>query len=430
MNNITETFEKTIVVGINTGNDELFNYQFNETCSLCEALNIEVIDTLVQNLPHFNSATYLGKGKLEELKNLIDVLNPNLVVFNDDLSPIQLRNITDYLECEVLDRTMLILEIFKVRAKTKEATLQVEIANLNYTLPRLVGMHNNLSRTGGGGGGGAGARRGSGETKLELDRRHIERKITKAKSELEDIVKSRQTSRKSRANNGIKTVAFVGYTNAGKSSTINTLLSIYKDEDTLKQVFVKDMLFATLETSTRSIKLPNNKEFLVTDTVGFVSKLPHYLVESFKSTLEEINEASLIIHLIDSTSPYMELQIETTNKVLKELGVKDIPILYAYNKVDKLPNKMFVNATLSPSILLSSVTKEGYQELCDYIEKTLFPDFVDATLLLPYDKGNIYNILCEKANITSTEYLPEGILVSANMSNHLYNLYKEYEKNN
>lgn len=430
MNNITETFEKTIVVGINTGNDELFNYQFNETCSLCEALNIEVIDTLVQNLPHFNSATYLGKGKLEELKNLIDVLNPNLVVFNDDLSPIQLRNITDYLECEVLDRTMLILEIFKVRAKTKEATLQVEIANLNYTLPRLVGMHNNLSRTGGGGGGGAGARRGSGETKLELDRRHIERKITKAKSELEDIVKSRQTSRKSRANNGIKTVAFVGYTNAGKSSTINTLLSIYKDEDALKQVFVKDMLFATLETSTRSIKLPNNKEFLVTDTVGFVSKLPHYLVESFKSTLEEINEASLIIHLIDSTSPYMELQIETTNKVLKELGVKDIPILYAYNKVDKLPNKMFVNATLSPSILLSSVTKEGYQELCDYIEKTLFPDFVDATLLLPYDKGNIYNILCEKANITSTEYLPEGILVSANMSNHLYNLYKEYEKNN
>lgn len=430
MNNINNVFEKAIVVGINTGNDELFNYQFNETCSLCEALNIEVVDTLIQNLPHFNVATYLGKGKLEELKNLTDVLEPNLVVFNDDLSPVQLRNITDYLECEVLDRTMLILEIFKIRAKTKEATLQVEIANLNYTLPRLVGMHNNLSRIGGGGGGAAGARRGSGETKLELDRRQIERKIIKAKGELEDIVKSRQTSRKSRANNGVKTVAFVGYTNAGKSSTINTLLSIYKNEDELKQVFVKDMLFATLETSTRAIKLPNNKEFLVTDTVGFVSKLPHYLVESFKSTLEEINEASLIIHLIDSTSPYMELQIETTNKVLKELGVKDIPILYAYNKVDKLPNKMFVNQALEPSILLSSVTQEGYKELCDYIEKTLFPDFVEATLLIPYDKGNIYNILCEKANVISTEYLNEGILVCASMSTYLYNLYKEYEKNN
>lgn len=428
MNNINNDFEKTIVVGINTGNDELFNYQFNETCSLCEALNIEVIDTLVQNLPHFNVATYLGKGKLEELKNLVQVLEPNLVIFNDDLSPVQLRNITDYLECEVLDRTMLILEIFKIRAKTKEATLQVEIANLNYTLPRLVGMHNNLSRIGGGGGGAAGARRGSGETKLELDRRHIERKIIKAKGELESIVKARQTSRKSRANNGVKTVAFVGYTNAGKSSTINTLLSIYKNEDELKQVFVKDMLFATLETSTRAVKLPNNKEFLVTDTVGFVSKLPHYLVESFKSTLEEINEASLIVHLIDSTSPYMELQIETTNKVLKELGVKDIPILYAYNKVDKLPNKMFVNASLTPSILLSSVTQEGYQELCDYIEKTLFPDFVEALLLLPYDKGNIYNTLCEKANVTSTDYLAEGILVKASMSTYLYNLYKEYEK--
>ena len=188
------------------------------------------------------------------------------------------------------------------------------------------------------------------------------------------------------------------------------------------------MLFATLETSTRAIKLPNNKEFLVTDTVGFVSKLPHYLVESFKSTLEEINEASLIIHLIDSTSPYMELQIETTNKVLKELGVKDIPILYAYNKVDKLPNKMFLNASLTPSIMLSSVTKEGYPELCDYIEKTLFPDFVECDLLIPYDKGNIYNILCEKANVISTDYQAEGIFVKVSLSNYLYNLYQQYEK--
>lgn len=419
--------EKAIVVGINTGNDELFNYQFNETCSLCEALNVEVIDTLIQNLPHFNTATYLGKGKLEELKQLVSLLNPDLIVFNDDLSPIQLRNITDYIECEVLDRTMLILEIFKIRAKTKEATLQVEIANLNYSLPRLIGLHNNLSRTGGGGGGAAGARRGSGETKLELDRRHIERKIAKAKNELEDIVKSRQTSRKSRSANGIKTVAFVGYTNAGKSSTINKLLSIYRDEEE-KQVFVKDMLFATLETSTRAIKLPNNKEFLVTDTVGFVSKLPHYLVESFKSTLEEINEASLIVHVIDSTSPYMELQIETTNKVLKELGVKDIPILYAFNKVDKLPNKMFINSCLEPSIMLSSVTSEGYDKLCDYIEKTLFPDFITCTLLLPFSRGDIYNTLKEKANVLSTEYLPEGILVSVSLSGHLYSLYKEFIK--
>lgn len=420
--------EKAIVVGINTGNDELFNYQFTETCSLCEALDIEVIETLTQNLPHANVATYLGKGKLDELKNLCDIVEPNLIIFNDDLSPVQLRNITEFIECEVLDRTMLILEIFKIRAKTKEATLQVEIANLNYMLPRLVGMHNNLSRTGGGGGGTAGARRGSGETKLELDRRHIERKIVKAKSELDDIVKARQTSRKSRVSNDIKTVAFVGYTNAGKSSTINTLLSIYRNNIEDKQVFVKDMLFATLETSTRAIKLPNNKEFLVTDTVGFVSKLPHYLVESFKSTLEEIKEATLIVHIIDSTSPYMELQIETTNNVLKELGVIDIPILYAYNKVDKLPNKMFVNNKLSPSILLSSVTLEGYDELRKEIERICFPDTISCTLHLPYDKGDIYNVLKEKANVKSTEYLETGMLVDVDLSLYLYNLYKEYEK--
>ena len=427
MNNQNNELEKAIVVGINTGNDELFNYQFNETCNLCEALDIEVIDTLIQNLPHFNTSTYLGKGKLEELKNLVDVVNPNLVIFYDDLSPVQLKNITDYLSCEVLDRTMLILEIFKIRAKTKEASLQVEIANLNYSLPRLIGLHNNLSRTGGGGGGASGARRGSGETKLELDRRHIERKIQKAKTELEDIVKSRQTSRKSRDASGIKTVAFVGYTNAGKSSTINTLLRMYRTPDIDKQVFVKNMLFATLETSTRAIKLPNNKEFLITDTVGFVSKLPHYLVESFKSTLEEIKEASLIIHVIDSTSPYMELQIETTNTVLKELGVKDIPILYAYNKVDLLPNKMFVNNKLNPSIMLSSITLEGYDVLCKSIEDTLFPDFVTCTLLLPFERGDIYNTLCNKAHVLNTEYLPEGINVVVSLSNHLYNLYKNYE---
>lgn len=420
--------EKAIIVGINFGNDDLFNYQFSETCNLCSALDIDVIETLTQNLPHPNNATYLGKGKLEELKELCNLLTPNLVIFNDDLSSIQLRNITSVLEVEVLDRTMLILEIFKIRAKTKEASLQVEIANLNYMLPRLIGLHNNLSRTGGGGGGGTGARRGSGETKLELDRRHIERRINKAKLELEEITYARKTSRKSRIANNIKTVAFVGYTNAGKSSTINSLLSLYKKDDDTKQVFVKDMLFATLETSTRSIKLENNFEFLVTDTVGFVSKLPHFLVESFKSTLEEIKEASLIVHVIDSTSPYMELQINTTNSVLQELGVKDIPILYAYNKVDKLPNKMFINNLLDPYIFLSSVTLEGYNDLKNEIERICFPDSISTTLYLPYSKGDIYNILKEKANVTSTSYLNTCIKIEVVLSQYLYNLYSQYEK--
>ena len=427
MENI-EIIRRAIVVGVNTGDNILFNYQLSEIHNLCEGLNIEVVSDLVQNLVSINNATYIGKGKLEELVLASSELHVDLIVFNDELSPAQLKNITDIVDVEVMDRTMLILKIFELRAKTKEAALQVEIANLNYTLPRLAGKYNNLSRTGGGASGGLGARRGSGETKLELDRRHIERKITKAKAELENIVKARQTSRKSRSSNDVKTVAFVGYTNAGKSSTINTLLSLYRNNDESKQVFVKNMLFATLETSTRAIKLPNNKEFLVTDTVGFVSKLPHYLVESFKSTLEEIKEATLIVHVIDSTSPYMELQIETTNKVLKELGVKDIPILYAYNKVDKLPNKMFVNSKLNPSILLSSVTLEGYEELRNEIEKVCFPDTVSCKLQIPFSRGDIYNTLKEKANVKNTEYLNTGMLVDVDLSLYLYNLYKEYEK--
>ena len=273
-----DTKTKTIVVGVNHTTDELFNYQLQELIALCEARDIEVVDSLIQNLPHPNNATYLGSGKLEELKNLKDIYDAELIVFIEELSPIQLRNIGNYLDVEIIDRTMLILEIFETRAKTIEAKLQVEIANLKYMLPRLVGSYVHLSRTGGGGGGGAGARRGSGETKLEEDRRHIERRIYKASDELEKVVIARKTSRKSRASNEIKTVAFVGYTNAGKSSTMNTLLTMF-DKEAEKQVFVKDMLFATLETSTRAIKLPTNEEFLITDTVGFVSNLPHHLID-------------------------------------------------------------------------------------------------------------------------------------------------------
>lgn len=424
---IDKPYSRAIVVGVNVGNDLLFNYQINETCALCQALDIEVVETIIQNLPSFNSATYLGSGKLDELKRYALTLEANVVVFNDDLSPAQLKNITDFLDCEVMDRTMLILEIFKIRARTKEASLQVEIANLNYMLPRLIGMHNNLSRIGGGGAGGTGARRGSGETKLELDRRHIEAKIDKAKEELRAVVKNRQTSRKLRTSSGIKTVAFVGYTNAGKSSTINNLLSMFNENVSDKQVFVKDMLFATLETSTRKIKLPNNHEFLITDTVGFVSRLPHFLVESFKSTLEEIKEASLIVHIIDSSSPYMELQINTTNQVLEEIGVKDIPVLYAFNKSDLLKNPLFISKNYQPQILLSATSKEGYSDLIDKIEETLFPDTITCDLLIPYDKGEIYSLLKEVAHIKTTDFTNEGTLIEVSLPNSLYQRYKIYQ---
>ena len=413
MENI-EIIRRAIVVGVNTGDNILFNYQLSEIHNLCEGLNIEVVSDLVQNLVSINNATYIGKGKLEELVLASSELHVDLIVFNDELSPAQLKNITDIVDVEVMDRTMLILKIFELRAKTKEAALQVEIANLNYTLPRLAGKYNNLSRTGGGASGGLGARRGSGETKLELDRRAISLRINKAKEELASITSVRKTNRKMRQSNNIKTVAFVGYTNAGKSSTINKLLELYGMVD--KSVFVKDMLFATLETSTRNIKLPNNNEFLITDTVGFVSKLPHHLVESFKSTLEEITEADFIIHVVDASSPFLELQIQTTMEVLDSLGVENIPMLYAFNKIDKVTNIEFLPNSYQPSINISSIDNTGYDLLIKAIEETLFNDLKNIKILLPYNRGDLYSILKDNAEVISTEYTNDGMLIEVKVS--------------
>jgi len=416
MENI-EVSRKAIVVGVNTGDNTLFNYQLSEIHNLCEGLNIEVLSDLVQNLVSINNATYIGKGKLEELNMAVSELHADMIIFNDELSPAQLKNITDYVDVEVMDRTMLILKIFEIRAKTKEAALQVEIANLNYLLPRLAGTYTNMSRIGGGASGGMGARRGSGETKLELDKRAINLRISKAKEELASITSVRKTNRKMRKNNNIKTVAFVGYTNAGKSSTINKLLELYGVTD--KSVFVKDMLFATLETSTRSVKLPNNSEFLITDTVGFVSKLPHHLVESFKSTLEEITEADFIIHVVDASSPFLELQINTTMEVLHSLGVENIPMLYAFNKIDKVINKEFLPSNYQPCILLSSVDNTGYDLLIKEIQETLFNDLSLINILLPYDKGDLFSILKENAEVLEAEYTNDGILIKVRVSPYL-----------
>ena len=415
-----------VIVAINFGDDEAFSYETEELKNLCAASNIEVIDEVYQSLNTANNATYVGKGKLTEIKQISSVLNADLVIFNDELSPAQLKNIKNYLDdtVEVFDRTMLILDLFERRAKTKEASLQAEIARLKYNLPRLIGSRTYLSRVTGGGGGGGGARRGLGETKLELDRRHIEKNITKAKNELEKITKARSITREKRANNGLKVVAFVGYTNAGKSSTINALLN--KTDKLEKNVYVKDMLFATLSTSTRSIKLSNNHEFLLTDTIGFVSKLPHHLIESFKSTLEEIKEASLIVHVVDASSPYMDQQIETTRKVLEELEVLDIPNIFVFNKVDLVKEPRFITSIYPDALLISSKTMKGYDELIDNIDTLLFPKEYNVSYLLPYSAGGIYNILKEKTTVLDTQYQNDGIYVRAIVNEYYYNLYQEY----
>lgn len=423
MENI-EITKKAIIVGVNTGDNILFNYQLSEMHNLCEGLNIEVIFDLDQNLPHINNATYIGSGKLNELSVAAEELHADMIIFNDELTPAQFKNITDVVTVEVMDRTMLILKIFEIRANTKEAALQVEIANLNYLLPRLAGTYTNMSKIGGGASGGMGARRGSGETKLELDRRAIKARIVKAKEELAQITSVRKNNRKMRKNNNIKTVAFVGYTNAGKSSTINKLLELYGITD--KAVYVKDMLFATLETSTRSVKLPNNNEFLITDTVGFVSKLPHHLVESFKSTLEEITEADFIIHVVDSSSPYMELQIQTTLEVLNDLGVENIPMIYAFNKIDRVINKEFLPTEYQPCILLSSLDGTGYDVLIQTIQETLFNDLTLINILLPYDRGDLYSLLKENAEVLETEYTNDGMLIKVRVSPYLLSKCEAY----
>ena len=419
--------EQIVIVGINIGNDEEFYYQLTELKSLCEACNYEVIETITQNLDRAIPATYVGTGKLQEIKQVAASLHVKKIIFNDELTPAQIKNINDALDgdFEIIDRTMLILEIFEKRATTKEASLQVEVAKLKYMLPRLIGTRSYMSRTTGGGAGGGGARRGLGETKLELDRRHIEMKISKAKSELESIKLARATSRKMRLNNDVKTVAFVGYTNAGKSSTINALLKLYANENEDKEVFVKDMLFATLETQTRKIKLPNNHSFLITDTVGFVSKLPHHLVESFKSTLEEILEADLIIHIVDANSPFRDLQIETTLKVLESLGAKEIPMITVLNKCDLVRNTITIS-NYKDFIQISAKLKEGIRELIQKIDETLYSEIYLDTFLFPYDKGNLLNIILETSEVLSTEYLNEGTKVTAKVSKKLHNMLEEY----
>ena len=358
-----------IIVGVNTSKDEQsFSNEMSELKSLCEACEIEIVERVDQNLNEINTKTYIGKGKIEELKIAINATDADVVIFNDELTPSQISTLQDMLDILVFDRTYVILEIFKRRAKTKEAKLQVDIASLRYMLPRLSGLRSGFSRQRGAGGMAHG--KGKGETQLEIDRRNISSRISLLKKELNDLTLNRQTQRKRRKDNNLKTVCLVGYTNSGKSTTLNTLLEYSKNIK--KEVFEKDMLFATLETSTRNIKLENNKEFLVTDTVGFVSKLPHELVEAFKSTLEEINEADLILHVIDCSNENYEQQIKVTNEVLESIGVKNIPIVYVFNKIDKLENYFYIPPQYEPCIRISSKQNINIDNLLIEIQNQLF----------------------------------------------------------
>lgn len=410
---------KGITAGVNTDSGEDFLYSMEELKNLAEACGIDVRGELTQNLPRVHPALYMGTGKVEELKNLAEQMEADVVIFDSELSPSQIRNLEKELDCEVIDRTMLILDIFGRRAKTKEAQLQVEMARLQYMLPRLVGTYVALGRQGGGSGF---KNRGAGETKLELDRRKIESKIAYLRKELAKISEQRTVQRKQRQKNNMPVAALVGYTNAGKSTVMNAMLQTYNGDGA--EVFEKDMLFATLDTSVRSIELPDKKTFLLADTVGFVNKLPHHLVKAFRSTLEEAAEADVLIHVIDVSSPQFETMMDITDKTLADIGANHVPVLYAYNKAD-LAGVAYPRAA-GESIYLSAKERAGILELTDVLKRHLFKDYIRCTMLIPFDDGEVVSYLNEHAAVMETEYEENGTKLIVECSKADYEKYKRF----
>jgi GTP-binding protein HflX len=417
-----EILERAIVVGVNLKKDEHFEYGLEELHNLAEALNVEVVGEVTQNLDRVNSAHYVGKGKIDEIKAFYEEADANLVIFNDELSPSQIRNLEEALDCKVIDRTMLILDIFARRAKSKEAQMQVELAQLQYMLPRLIGLRASLGRQGGGTGGGF-QNRGAGETKLELDRRKIEDQIAKIRRDLEHVKEQRVTQRKQRKKNEVPVVSIVGYTNAGKSTIMNRLLAKTGQLDD-KQVFEKDMLFATLETSVRQIRLPDQKEFLLTDTVGFVSKLPTHLVKAFRSTLEEAREADLLLHVVDVSNDEYRYMMDVTNETLQAVGVEDVPTLELYNKAD-LADINYPRVS-GNSLWVSAKDGKGLDELLEMIRANIFADYKMCRMLIPYERGDIVSYLNEQASVQTSEYEEEGTLLKVELKLADYERYQEF----
>ena len=371
-----------------------FDVSMQELEQLAYACDIEVKTVVIQNLEVISPQYYIGKGKAMEIEELLD--KDDIVIFNEELTPIQMKNLSDVWQVEVTDRSDLILRIFASRAKTKEAKLQVAMARLEYTLPRLAGMKQNLYSQQGGMG-----FRGAGEKQIELDRRRIRRQLTQAKRELEVIEKQRQTQRQLRKHHQEKVVCLVGYTNSGKSSLLNHF--------TQKKVDAKDMLFASLQTASRRIYFKKH-HMIMNDTVGFIHQLPHSFVQAFRSTLEEVKDADLLLHVIDTSSPYYHNQIETTLSVLKDIGAQHIPMIYVYNKIDLLPQLPIFEQ--ENSIGISVKEKLHFDELEDMIIQTLFKDYELISIYIPYEQGHIFSEIEYQYEIVQLEYLENGIDVS------------------
>lgn len=425
---INDEQQRAILVGFNHNNkkgDVFIEESMIELKELTLAAGGLVLDSFVQNKSAIDVRFYIGKGKVEEVKMALDALDANVVIFNDELSGAQMRNLSEAIDATVIDRTTVILDIFAKRASTKEGKLQVELAQLKYRLPRLIGFGASLSKVGGSSGGaGSGiGNRGPGEQKLELDRRRINDRITEIRRELEGVRKNRAVQRVQRKKSTLPIVALVGYTNAGKSTVMNYFVN-HNSEDPEKVVFEKDMLFATLDTANRRIDLPGNKSLILTDTVGFVSKLPHNLVEAFKATLEEVTEADLLIHIVDASNDNYKMQIEVTEKVLEELGVR-APSIYAFNKIDRVEKNNF--AELYPeALLISAKCGTHMDELVEVIKSHVFNDRKIVDLLIPYADGQVLSYMNSKANILEESYEETGTKIKVELSQQDYDKYINY----
>jgi GTP-binding protein HflX len=400
---------QVLLIGLDKGQDDQFDYQMTELANLAEANYMEVVDTITQKLDRPNPATYFGKGKVEELKEALEYHDVKMVVTNDELAPSQIRNLEAQTGATVMDRTALILDIFASRAKTRVAKIQVQIAQLQYQLPRLrTSMNIRLDQQTGGGGGGF-TSRGAGETKLETNRRTIEHQISALRQELKTIEADDETRRARREKQNIKNVALVGYTNAGKSTIMNGLVRRFGEQQD-KLVFQADMLFATLETSVRRLNLPDNQSFLLSDTVGFVSQLPHNLVAAFRATLAEAAQADLLVQVVDYADPHYREMMETTAKTLKEIGVGDIPMITVYNKADLREETSFPDRD-GDTLTLSAQDDASLDMLVEAVRQHIFADHIKTTLLIPFDQGGLVAELNEAATVSTTEYTENGTLL-------------------
>lgn len=403
-----EIEERVILVGVSSGDGEDAQASLQELAELVKTAGAQPLLSIIQKREAAHPATYLGKGKIDEVKWKIWETDATGIVCDDELGPAQLRNLEEALETKVMDRTMVILDIFASRAKTREGKIQVELAQLRFRAARLVGIHNSLSRLGGGIG-----TRGPGETKLEVDRRRIHQRIGQLKAELEEVKRHREVSRQQRTRNHMPVAAIVGYTNAGKSTLLNRL--------TGAGILAEDKLFATLDPTTRKLLLPDGQEILLTDTVGFIRKLPHHLVEAFKSTLEEAKYSDIILHVVDVSNPQMEMQMHVVYETLRELEIGDKVMVTVFNKMDALEGDVLLrDFTSDYQVKLSAKTGEGLAGLFEVLEGILRSRRVYLEKTFSYaDAGKISQIR-RAGQLLSEEYTEEGIAVKAYVPAELF----------